>query len=73
MNVKWNNFFALVFLIFLFVILLKGWNQIGLFLSGMGNIAPGHSTDQQVMGLLAFGLVMVLIAAIVKILTQRNP
>ena len=70
MEIRWNNIIALLLLIFAFVILMRGWDEIGQFFSGMGDLGPRHSQEEQIMGLIAFGLVGVLIVAVVKILTQ---
>ena len=70
MEIRWHNITALLLLIFAFVILMRGWDEIGQFLSGMGDLGPQHTQEEQVMGLVAFGLVGVLIVAVVKILTQ---
>ena len=72
MEIKWHNIFSLVFLIFTFILLMKFWNAIGAFLMTMRNIGPDHTPEEQVPGLIAFGLIIVLLVAIVKLLTSGN-
>ena len=44
--------------------------EIGVFLASMKDIGPGHTAEEKTIGLLAFGLVLVTIVAVVKILSQ---
>ncbi len=70
MKIFWNRFLALIFAIIALVLFLKNRAAMGEFLSQTGRIGPGHSPDEITAGLIALGLVGVLIVAIVKILTH---
>ena len=69
MEVKWSNIIALGLAIVLLVILWKAAPDIRIFLGSLRAIGPGPIEDQA-MGLVAFALIGVLIAAIVKILVS---
>lgn len=72
MQIKWNNLIALALLVFAFVVGLRYLPQIGEFLATLSQVGPGGDPDQRTFGLMAFGLVLVLIVAVVKILTNRK-
>lgn len=46
--------------------------EMGAFLAGMGDLGPGTTTDQRVHGLIALGLVGVILVALTAILTRSN-
>jgi hypothetical protein len=46
--------------------------QITTFLSTMANIGPGHTREDQTVGLIAVGLICVAIVAVVRILANDN-
>jgi hypothetical protein len=70
MEVRGANVFAFALLLIALVAAFKMRHEIGAFFSTMGHIGPGHTPDEQVTGLIAAGLIGVLIVAIVKILTS---
>lgn len=72
MEVNWTGIICLVLAIVAVVIIAKAHGHIGAFLAAMGRIGPGHTTDDKVIGVIAFGLVALLIVAIVKILVSQR-
>lgn len=72
MRILWHNVFALALAILAIVILVFNRKDTRTFLESMQDIGPGHTTDEQVMGLIAFGLVLVGIVAVLKILIENN-
>jgi hypothetical protein len=72
MSIKWDRVTALILALFAFWLLVNNGQAVSAFLSSMKDIGPGHSADEQTIGLIAFGLVGVCIVAIVKILTQNR-
>ena len=72
MTVKWPNVVALAFLVVALIVFVTASDEIGAFLGAIRNIGPGHSPDDQVMGLLAYGLVLAAFVAAVKIIVETN-
>ena len=70
MKIHWQNLIAALLTIGALVLLIRYRHPIAAFLSGIERVGPGSSLDEQVMGLMAFGLVGVLVVAVVKILRQ---
>lgn len=72
MRILWHNIIAMALLVIAAVLLIKCWPDIGAFLMSMKHIGPGHATEDKTLGLVAFGLVGILLVAIVRILTSHN-
>jgi len=72
MQIQWHNIIAFILAIVAMIILVKNGPAINAFLSAMGQIGPGYSRDEQTMGLIAFGLILAAIAALVKIVVESN-
>ncbi len=72
MSVKWHNVFALFLVVTGLIVLVNAPDAIGAFLGSMHRAGPGHSPDEQFMGLLAFGLILLLITAVTKIIIEAN-
>ena len=72
MKIKWTNLFALCLGLFALVLVLKLPGPIASFLSTIREIGPGHDPEQQTRGLLAFGLVVVSLLALVRILVRTD-
>lgn len=70
MQIRWANIIATLLGVFVAVMLLRHWPSIRAFLASMSDIGPGHEPGDKLVGLVAFGLVLVGIVAIVKILTH---
>jgi len=72
MRILWHNVVALLLAIIGITLLIRNGTEIRSFLSTTRQIGPGHSPDEQVMGLIAFGLVLVAFLAVLKIIIERN-
>jgi hypothetical protein len=73
MTIRWPNVVALALAVFALVVGLKCSRQIGELFSGLtaAGAGQGPGPDGRVLGLMAFGLVLVVVVAIVRIL-QNN-
>lgn len=71
-EIKWANVVAFALAITAFVIAIRWHHAIVEFLNNMGRIGPGYSGEEQTWGLLAFGLILVLIVAVTKIALQNR-
>lgn len=73
MSIRWSNVVAMALAVFALVVGLKCSRQIGELFSAMteAGAGQGRGPDGRVVGLMAFGLVLVMIVAIVRIL-QNN-
>lgn len=72
MEVKWRNVIALALALFAIAVIVKAPGEMGAFLASMQNVGPDHTPQEQTMGLLAYGLVLIAIVAVVKIVIQNN-
>ena len=72
MQIKWSNVIALALVVFALVIGLKHLPRISEFLSTVSHIGPRGDPDQRISGLIAFGLIMITIVAVVRILVDRK-
>jgi hypothetical protein len=70
MKIRWDNLIAAMLALAGVVVLIRYRAPIAAFLAGVERVGPGFSPDDQAMGLIAFGIVGVLLVAIVKILVQ---
>jgi uncharacterized membrane protein YqhA len=71
-QIRWNNIIALILLVLALILLVKLLPAMVVFLASMKDIGPGHTTDEKTIGLIALGLVGVLLVAVVRILTSNN-
>jgi hypothetical protein len=71
MTVNWSNVVALGLLVFAAAILVQSHEAISAYLATIQEIGNG-SGDIEVMGLLAFGTVLLLIVSVVKIIVESN-
>lgn len=72
MIIKWSNIAVLAFALIALCVICTHGNEIRAFLANMTRIGPGHSNDEVTAGLIAFGLVGVIIVAIVRLLTNSH-
>lgn len=70
MNIHWQNVFIALFLIALLLLLAMEGRSITAFLGSWRHFGPGYPPDERFVGMLAFGLIGVLIVAITKLLTR---
>ena len=72
MQIKWSNVIALALVVFALVVGLRHLPEIGEFLSTISHIGPRGDPQQRTSGLMAFGLIMVTIVAVIRILVDRK-
>ena len=72
MQIKWSNVIALALMVFALVVGLRHLPEIADFLSTVSHIGPHGDPQQRIFGLMAFGLIMVIIVAVVRILVDRK-
>ena len=72
MEIKWNNLIAFALALFALVVVLKTPNEMGAFLASMQNVGPGYTPQEQTMGLMAYGMVLLAIVALVKIILHNS-
>ena len=71
-EIKWTNLIAFALALFALVIVLTMPRTIVSFLATMKNIGPGHTPEEQTLGLIAFGLLLVTIVALARIAASRR-
>ena len=72
MQIKWRNIIVISMVVFAFLVARWFSPFIGQFLETISQVGPRGDPSQRTFGLMAFGLILVLIVAIVKILTGRK-
>ena len=72
MEIKWENIVWFGLIIFTFVLVIRMHEQIFAFLASMGQMGPQHTTDEKIWGLIAFGLVALILAGLIKILIHNQ-
>ena len=72
MRILWHNVIALILLIMTVVIAVRKRHEIVGFLMTTEHIGRSGTFEEQTAGLVALGLVLVTIVALVKILTHNN-
>ncbi len=72
MRILWHNVIALILLIMAAVVAITQRREIVGFLMTTEHIGRGGTFEEQTAGLVALGLVLVTIVALVKILTHNN-
>ena len=70
MEIKWNNVVVIALLVFALSVIFAAPERLRAFFGAMGNVSPGHSPEEQVMGLMSFGLVLASILAIAIIVSR---
>jgi hypothetical protein len=76
MEIKWSNVVAFALGLTALIILVRMHREIAEFVSFMGCIGPGHNPQEQATGLVAVGMICVVIVAVVKIVLNsggKNP
>lgn len=72
MKINTANLVALLLAVAGIVLLIRYRHALGAFLMNLERIGPGHSPEEQTMGLIALALIGICIVAIVKILTRNR-
>jgi hypothetical protein len=70
MEIKWSNIVAFALAIITFIVFIKNYPSIAEFINSLGRIGPGHQPGDWTSGLVAFGLIGILVVAIVAILNN---
>ncbi|MCC6681240.1 MAG: hypothetical protein IT445_10115 [Phycisphaeraceae bacterium] len=72
MQIKWNNIIAVLLGILAIAIFAAYPGLVAGLINNLRGIGPGHPTEDKVMGLIAFGLIGILLVAIVLLLTHNQ-
>ena len=72
MEIKWHNVVSLVLVLLILAVLVKAPHELGVFITSMKNIGSDHTPGEQTRGLIAFGVLLTGIVALVKILTETR-
>jgi len=72
MRILWHNILALILTAVATAVLIRYRTATATFLGNVARIGPGHSTDEQTLGLIAFGICGVVLVAIVRLLTRNH-
>ncbi len=72
MQIRWHNIFALILFVVAVVLFIANRDQIVGFLMTMKDIGPGHSPEEQTIGLIALGLTLVSLLAALRIVLQSR-
>jgi hypothetical protein len=73
MRIRWQSIFALMLIVVFVIAVSTQKTAIGQFLGSIGNLSPGHSPEEQVLGLIALMIVMVgFIVAVRSLSRNRN-
>jgi len=70
MEIKWNNVIAFGMALAALAIVMTHGQEMAAFLHAMKDVGPGHTPEEQVVGLIACGLIFVFVVALVRILTN---
>jgi hypothetical protein len=70
MIIKWSNIAVFALVVITFIVFIKTYRSIAEFLNSIGRIGPGSQPGDWTSGLVAFGLIGVLVVAIVAILNN---
>ena len=72
MRIRWNNVFILMLALVLAVMALRPHSPLGIFLHSMSSFGPGHSNDEQILGLLAWLLMTILFIVVLRALLKNR-
>jgi hypothetical protein len=70
MRIKWENITIILLAVFALIVWLKAGPQILEFISTMLEVRPSGDPTDRTFGLMAFGLILVVLVAIVRILVS---
>lgn len=72
MEVKWSNVVAFALAIFAIVLLIRQHGAVGVALTGLGQIGPGHTPEEKFHGFFVLGILLVALIAIVRLVLDAN-
>lgn len=70
MQIRWDNVVIVAMVCGLVLLIVERHSEVTFFLRQMENVTEGGTREEQFRGLIPFGLTMVLIASLAKILTR---
>ena len=72
MEIKWPNVAAFALAIFAFIMAIRMHEQISAFLGSMGHLGSSPSIADRTHGLMAFGMLMVVLVGVLRILSNSQ-
>ena len=72
MEIRWPNVFAFALVILSVVLLVRHNGSVNLALASIGQIGPGHTTEEQTLGLCVLGVLCVAGVAIVRLVIANS-
>jgi hypothetical protein len=72
MRVRWHNVSILMLAVAVALMAARPHSPIGIFLHSMANLGPGHSADEQILGLIAWLLVTILFIVVLRALLNPH-
>jgi hypothetical protein len=72
MEMKWSNVVVFALVVFGSVLLVREHNAVGVALSGLGQIGPGHTPAEKFHGFFVLGILLVTLVAIVRLVLDAN-
>ena len=72
MRIRWNTVLIVILTLIMAVMALRPHSPIGIFLHSMENLGPGHSNDEQILGLLAWLLMTILFLVVLRALLKTR-
>ena len=72
MRILWHNVYALILAILVVVLIVKFHHELGSIFAAMKYIGPGYTPEEQTLGLIVFGIILISILALAKILSHGN-
>jgi len=72
MRIRWNNVVVLILGIFALFMLKMYSFELWMFLRSIEDMGSSHSTDEQTMGLVAFGIIIISLVGAIRIALHNN-
>jgi DMSO/TMAO reductase YedYZ heme-binding membrane subunit len=72
MRIHWPNIFATILALVACVLVIRHETAMATFLGNIHCLGPGHTEDERITGLIAFGLVAFLLIAVLRILNRKH-
>ena len=72
MRIKWKNITAILLVIFGLIVWVKAGPQIMEFLSAIPKVSPSGNPDDRIVGLMGFGLILITLICLARILVHRD-
>ncbi len=72
MEIKWPNVVALGLILLAGVLVFRSHHEIGIALTGIGQIGPGHTAQEKFHGFFVLGIICVAAVAIVRLVLDNH-